>query len=217
MDEFSDNQLEKKIALVKASSEYAIYKDKLSALIPNLSEGDRAIQSYLATLICEQRCRAAKNATGLDSILQSVRAIEPTRRKLQRPVSWLSGGYAHSKAGGARVEDLSCKRQFESVDKVDSFLFEAKTQVDSLLSEPDSFGEAQLSALKEARATLEDGIAWVEGRAQVNHIAFQFGWQVAQEFDDKPIVQKEEDQQRLKKARKIIATRQAERASAGWP
>ncbi|KAK3279937.1 hypothetical protein CYMTET_12204 [Cymbomonas tetramitiformis] len=106
-----------KIALLKASDEYAIYVGKLTVAVPVLSESDKNVQSYLAALISEQR----------------------NREKVD---------------GSAGTEDLSCKRQFDLVDKADSFFFKAKIELERLLETQVRFQEGQLTAVERMIAEL---------------------------------------------------------------
>ncbi|KAK3273390.1 hypothetical protein CYMTET_18355 [Cymbomonas tetramitiformis] len=205
MDEFSDAELEQKIARVKASPEYAAYKAKLDDIAPNYSEAEKNLQSHLAALVQEQRNRAASGTA--TAILQSVVKV-PEKRKLQRPVAWTSGGFVHTKSGGSKAEDLSCKRQFEQVDKADDVFFDVKQQLEGLEA-PESITEEQLAKVKKAKAAIEEGMLWAENQAQLIDIAFKFGWPTAQEYEGEPVVATEEQEKKLKKAKKAIAERSA--------
>ncbi|KAK3286834.1 hypothetical protein CYMTET_5623 [Cymbomonas tetramitiformis] len=126
MDDFSDAQLEEKIARVKASPEFAAYSAKLDEIVPSFSEAEKNLQSHLAALVQDQRNRLASGTA--TAILQTVGAKAPEKRKLQRPTAWTSGGFVHTKQGGSKSEDLSCKRQFDKLDKADDVFFEVKQQ-----------------------------------------------------------------------------------------
>ncbi|KAK3263190.1 hypothetical protein CYMTET_27994 [Cymbomonas tetramitiformis] len=216
MDEISDAQLEEKIAAVKGSVEYATYKAKLNETIPKLSDDDKNLQSYLAALVHEQRNRSANQPGKLDAILQSVGARAPEKRKLQRPTAWTAGGFVHSKQGGSKSEDLSCKRQFETLDKADDVFFSVKQQLEGL-EQPASMAEEELTKIKKIKAAVEEGMLWAETQAQVVDIAFKFGWPTAQEFEGEPVVVTEEQEKRLKQAKKAVAERYAkiEKEKAG--
>ncbi|KAK3275802.1 hypothetical protein CYMTET_16089 [Cymbomonas tetramitiformis] len=163
MDEFTDAQLEQKIALVKASPEYAAYKAKLNEIAPAYSDAEKHLQAHLSALVQEQRNRAASGTA--TAILQSVAKV-PEKRKLQRPVSWTTGGFVHSKQGGSKSEDLSCKRQFEQVDKADDVFFDVKQQLEGLEA-PESITEEQLakSALAEEEFVSEAVLGLVRSGA----------------------------------------------------
>ncbi|KAK3282461.1 hypothetical protein CYMTET_9805 [Cymbomonas tetramitiformis] len=207
MDEFSDVELAERIAKVKASDVYASYKLKLDQLIPVLSEVDKNVQDHLKALVEEQRNRSVANDG--KAVLQAV-SQKPQKRSLQRPASWTSGGFVHTKAGGARHEDLSCKRQFENLDKADSVFFEVNRALKAVIEEPSFAGrvsEEELANFKQAASALEEGMAWAEEQAQLVHIAFTDGWPVAVEFEGDSIVVTEDQEKRLKKSRKVVAER----------
>ncbi len=134
MDEFSDVELAERIAKLKASDAYASYKLKLDQLIPVLSESDKNVQDHLKALVEEQRSRSVANDGKMEAVLQAV-SQKPQKRSLQRPASWTSGGFVHTKAGGSRPEDLSCKRQFENLDKADSVFFEVNRALKAAIEE----------------------------------------------------------------------------------
>ncbi|KAK3253644.1 hypothetical protein CYMTET_37113 [Cymbomonas tetramitiformis] len=205
MDEFTDAQLEQKIARVKASPEYAAYRAKLDEIAPAYSDAEKNLQSHLAALVQEQRNRAASGTA--TAILQSVAKV-PEKRKLQRPVSWTAGGFVHAKQGGSKSEDLSFKRQFEQVDKADDVFFDVKQQLEGLEA-PESITEEQLAKVKKAKAAIEEGMLWAEDQAQLIDIAFKFGWPTAQEYQGELVVATEEQEKKLKKARKAVAERAA--------
>ncbi|KAK3235339.1 hypothetical protein CYMTET_54457, partial [Cymbomonas tetramitiformis] len=82
-------------------------------------------------------------------------------------------GAASTAPGGSKLEDLSCKRQFDVVDAADSFFFKAKAELDSLSEE--GFSENGLRVLEEVNAKLEAAMKWSESQAQIFSIAFQYG------------------------------------------
>ncbi|KAK3270508.1 hypothetical protein CYMTET_21097 [Cymbomonas tetramitiformis] len=210
MDHFSDDELVSKIARIKSSDEYASYTAKLDEIAPDLTQADRNLQSHLSALLDEQRKRRTADDDGkLDAILKTVGASAPVKRKLQRPTSWTSGGFVHSKAGGSKQEDLSCKRQFEQVDKADNFFFDAKSELEATLEVPESISEDNLKKLKKAKAALDEGMSWAEDQAQLIDIAFKYGWPTATEFEGEHVVATEEAEKKLKKARKVVAERLA--------
>ncbi|KAK3279222.1 hypothetical protein CYMTET_12881 [Cymbomonas tetramitiformis] len=206
MDDFSDAQLEEKIARVKASPEFAAYSAKLDEIVPSFSEAEKNLQSHLAALVQDQRNRLASGTA--TAILQTVGAKAPEKRKLQRPTAWTSGGFVHTKQGGSKSEDLSCKRQFDKLDKADDVFFEVKQQLEGLEA-PESITEERIAKVKKAQAAIEKGMLWAEEQAQIIDIAFKFGWPTAQEFEGEPIVATEEQEKKLKKAKKAIAERAA--------
>jgi len=168
MDEFSDVELAERIAKLKASDAYASYKLKLDQLIPVLSESDKNVQDFLKALVEEQRSRSVANDG--KAVLQAV-SQKPQKRSLQRPASWTSGGFVHTKAGGSRPEDLSCKRQFENLDKADSVFFKVNRALKAAIEEPGFAGrvsEVELTNFKQAAAALEEGMAWAEEQAQLS-------------------------------------------------
>ena len=50
---------------------------------------------------------------------------------------------------------------------------------------------------------------WAEDQAQLIDIAFKFGWPTAQEYEGEPVVATEEQEKKLKKAKKAVAERNA--------
>ncbi|KAK3269709.1 hypothetical protein CYMTET_21853 [Cymbomonas tetramitiformis] len=153
MDDFSDAQLEEKIARVKASPEFAAYSAKLDEIVPSFSEAEKNLQSHLAALVQERRNRLASGTA--TAILQTVGAKAPEKRKLQRPTAWTSGGFVHTKQGGSKSEDLSCKRQFDKLDKADDVFFEVKQQLEGLEA-PESITEERIAKVKKAQAAIEE-------------------------------------------------------------
>eukprot|EP00854_Cymbomonas_tetramitiformis_P023097 gene23097-27949_t len=230
MDSLSDEELNARIEAPRASQALRSFLEKLTADgAVTFSQEETAANTRLSALVAEQDRRAVRaahsahlqqaaggNQAGaihakLDEILA---ANGPTRRKLPGATCDFK-----DKSGN---DSNAAKRTWDFANKADKLFFKTKAELaKAAKTVPESIAEEYKESLKKVEEVLDEGMQLCEDKAQLAHIAFKDGWNVARKFADEPVTNSEEAENRYKKAKKeasaeAAANAESKKARNGW-
>eukprot|EP00854_Cymbomonas_tetramitiformis_P031944 gene31944-40331_t len=197
--------------------------EELSARIEALRASE-ALQSFLEKLAAEGAVTFTQEETTLASqpsppsktvVLYGL-LTHSTFSKLRREATT---AISTDKSGN---DSNAAKRTWDFANKADELFFRSKAAMaKAAKSMPESIAEEYKENLKKAEEALDEGMQLCEDKAQLAHIAFKDGWNVATKFADEPVTNSDEAEKRYKKAKKeasaeAAANAESRKARNGW-